>query len=70
MLEISFIKLIFDYLSFSLNTFPKIKQKLGGQLEVCLSVYVFALNFTSSTILTENIFRWAHTVNKPFIVQL
>jgi len=28
----------FDYLYFSPNTFPKIKQNLGGQLEIRLSV--------------------------------
>ena len=36
MLEINCIKLIFSYLY--PNTFPKIQQKLGGQLEIRLSV--------------------------------
>jgi len=38
MLGINCIKLLFGYLYFSSNTFPKIKQKLGGQLEIRLSV--------------------------------
>jgi len=39
MLGINCIKLIFGYLYFSPNTFPKIKKKLGVQLEIRLSVY-------------------------------
>jgi len=39
MLGINCIKPIFGYLYIS-NTFPKIKQILGGQLEIRLSVYV------------------------------
>ena len=38
MLEINCIKHIFGYLLFSPNTFPKIWQKLGGQLRIRLSV--------------------------------
>jgi len=38
MLGINCIKLLFGYFFFSSNTFPKIKQKLGGQLEIRLSV--------------------------------
>jgi len=34
MLGINCIKLIFGYMYFSPNTFPKIYQKLGGQLEL------------------------------------
>jgi len=30
---------MFGYLYFSPNTFPKIEQNLGGQLEIRLSVY-------------------------------
>ena len=37
MLGINCIKLIFGYLYFSPNTFPKIKQRLGGQLEIRLN---------------------------------
>ena len=43
MLQINCIKHIFGYLYFPLLTFHKIKPKLGGQLEMCLSVYCFAL---------------------------
>jgi len=39
MLGINCIKLTFGYLNFSPKTFPKIQQKLGGQLEIRLSVY-------------------------------
>jgi len=38
MLEINCIKHLFCDLYFSKNTFPKIQQKLGGQLEICISV--------------------------------
>ena len=41
MLGIKCIKLRSGYLYFSLNTFPKIQQKLGGQLEICVSVYTY-----------------------------
>jgi len=38
MLSVNCIKLILYYLHFSPNTFPKIYQKLGGKLEIGLSV--------------------------------
>ena len=38
MLVINHNKLILGYLYFSPNTFPKIKQTLGGQVEIRLSV--------------------------------
>jgi len=38
MLGINCIKLIFGYWYFSPNTFPKITQNLGGQLEFRLSL--------------------------------
>ena len=38
MLEINYTKLILGYLYFSPNTFPKILQTLGGQLEIRLCV--------------------------------
>jgi len=43
MLGINCIRLIFGYLYFSPNTFPKINQKLGGQLEIRLSEYTCTL---------------------------
>ena len=39
MLGINCIILIFGYSYFSQNTFPKIKQKLGGQLTIRLNVF-------------------------------
>ena len=42
MLAINCTKLIFGYLYFSPNTFPEIQQKLGGQLEIRLSVCLIA----------------------------
>ena len=41
MLAINCLKFIFGYLYVSPNTFPKIQQKLGGQLEIRLSVYIY-----------------------------
>ena len=52
MLGINCIKLIFGYLYYSPNNFPKIYKKLGGQLEIRLSVYIYLFIYWNQLFYT------------------
>jgi len=58
---INCIRLTFVYLYFSPNTFPKIQQNLGDQLEIRLSVYL-SVKHLGALMKRYQFFVCAHTV--------
>jgi len=68
MLGINCIKLIFGYLYFSSSTFPKIYQKLDGQLEIRLHVVRDMGVCQGRNYPCHNLYRVSFSINVTHIL--